>query len=66
MPTTCLFVPSVAAGTAAPATYDYGYARTAPAAAYDTTKTYYQQTPATQAYSTADYQGWQTAQQSRR
>uniref|UniRef100_A0A069DXW5 Putative transcription factor nfat subunit nf90 n=1 Tax=Panstrongylus megistus TaxID=65343 RepID=A0A069DXW5_9HEMI len=51
---------AVAAGTTAPATYDYGYARTAPAA-YDTTKTYYQQAaPATQAYSTADYQGWQT------
>jgi hypothetical protein len=47
----------VAAGTTAPTTYDYGYARTAPAA-YDTTKTYYQQAaPATQAYS-ADYQGW--------
>ncbi|XP_024216436.1 zinc finger RNA-binding protein isoform X3 [Halyomorpha halys] len=52
----------VAAGTTATGTYDYGYARTAPAA-YDTTKTYYQQTPATQAYSTADYQGWQTTQQ---
>lgn len=54
----CCF--AVAAGTTAPATYDYGYAaRTAPAAAYDTTKTYYQQTaPATQAYtSAADYQG---------
>ncbi|XP_014251856.1 zinc finger RNA-binding protein [Cimex lectularius] len=51
------------AGTAAPATYDYSYARTAPAA-YDSTKTYYQQTaPATQAYSTAEYPGWQATPQ---
>ncbi|KAF6210397.1 hypothetical protein GE061_013501 [Apolygus lucorum] len=55
---------AVAAGTTAPATYDYGYAaRTAPAAAYDATKTYYQQTaaPATQAYTNADYQAGKAA-----
>lgn len=47
---------SVPAGsTAAPTTYDYGYARTA----YDTSKTYYQQPAAAAAatYSTTDYQG---------
>lgn len=46
---------SVPAGsTAAPATYDYGYARTP----YDTTKTaYYQQPAAAATYTPTDYQG---------